>query len=318
MDEPLVSIVIPVYNAQSFLERCLVSCRQQSYRNIEIIMVNDGSTDHSPELCRKYARMDRRFVFVSQKNAGVSSARNTGIRNARGVYITFADSDDWLYKNAVREYVNRIGEDGTDLAVAGFTRIINSVGIPMADIREDLMMTREYFAGCMADSPADFYYGVVWNKLYRTDIIKSHYICFSRRLKWCEDFLFNLDYLRYAKSVSTIRTPLYYYVKRSGSICESQLSCTKTLAMKYELLRYYRDLYKAMNLYDENKLKINGFLFAYAHDGGESEYRRLRIGQVTGRLLPYKKVRLPVLSLLKKKTAEKKRATLLHAEIPFR
>jgi glycosyltransferase involved in cell wall biosynthesis len=321
MDEPLVSIIIPVYDAQCFLERCLVSCRQQTYRTIEIIMVDDGSTDHSAELCIKYAHSDSRFIFISQENGGVSHARNTGIRKAKGKYILFADSDDWLKSDAVFRYVERAENDGTDLVVAGFNRIINTTKIPMADIDADMVMAREDFAAYMADSPADFYYGVVWNKLYRADIVRSHHLYFSRHFKWCEDFLFNLDYLQYTETVSTIKMPLYYYVKRTGSICESQLTYAKTLSLKYELLGYYRNLYKSINLYKSNKLKINGFLFAYAHDGGESEYRKLKAGQVAvhaasgRRKIPGNKsdgvqLKMPVFSLLKKKAEKQK--TFLH------
>jgi glycosyltransferase involved in cell wall biosynthesis len=278
MNKPLVSIIIPVYNAEEYINRCLDSCCVQTYTNIEVLMINDGSSDSSEEICRKYSLKDKRFIILSQENKGVSEARNNGIIHAKGKYITFADSDDWLAPDAVSEYVERAAEDKTDFVIAGFLRVINDVTIPMSDIKEDLLITREHFAECMADAPADFYYGVVWNKMYRTEIIKQHHIFFSPRFKWCEDFLFNLEYLQYITNeycISTIKRPLYFYVKRLGSACESPLSYTKTFSMKYELLGYYRNLYKSINLYNDNKLKINTFLFAYAHDGGAAEYNRI-------------------------------------------
>ncbi|HAH61387.1 MAG TPA: glycosyl transferase family 2 [Treponema sp.] len=278
MTKPLVSIIIPVYNAEKYMNRCLDSCRAQTYGNIEVLMINDGSDDGSEEICRTYSRKDKRFITLSQENKGVSEARNNGIMHAKGKYITFADSDDWLAPDAVSEYVERAVEDKTDFVIAGFLRVINDVTIPMSDIKEDLLITREHFAECMADAPADFYYGVVWNKLYRAEIIKQHHIFFSPRFKWCEDFLFNLEYLQYITNeycISTIKKPLYFYVKRLGSACESPLSYTKTFSMKYELLGYYRNLYKSINLYNDNKLKINTFLFAYAHDGGLAEYNKI-------------------------------------------
>lgn len=281
MNKPLVSIIIPIYNAQDYLERCLASCCNQSFHSIEVLMINDGSTDRSEEICRQFTRDDNRFKLINQKNDGVSRARNTGIKNAQGTYLTFADSDDWLDKDAVKEYVERIENDHTDLAIAGFYRVINTIQIPMEDIGENLIMTRKYFAGCMADSPADFYYGVVWNKMYRTEIIKAHHLFFSPRFKWCEDFLFNLEYLQYTEKISTLKEHLYYYVKRIGSVCESQLTYTRTISLKYELLCYYRNLYKSINIYNDNKLKINGFLFAYAHDSGETEYRKLHAEQIS-------------------------------------
>jgi glycosyltransferase involved in cell wall biosynthesis len=278
MTKPLVSIIIPIYNAEEYMCRCLDSCSAQVYRNIEVLMVNDGSTDNSEKICQKYSQADKRFITISQENKGVSEARNNGIMHTKGKYITFADCDDWLAPDAVSEYMERALEDKTDFVIAGFQRVIKDIAIPMGDIKEDLLITREHFAECMADAPADFYYGVVWNKLYRSEIIKSHHIFFSPRLKWCEDFLFNLEYLQYITNeycISTIKKPLYFYVKRSGSACESPLSYTKTFSMKYELLGYYRNLYKSINLYNDNKIKINTFLFAYAHDGGIPEYNKI-------------------------------------------
>jgi glycosyltransferase involved in cell wall biosynthesis len=278
MTQPLVSIIIPVYNAVEYMSRCLDSCRDQTYKSIEIIIVDDGSKDNSAETGRMYSQKDKRFIVITQENKGVSEARNNGIMHAKGEYITFADSDDWLAPDAISEYVERAQEDKTDLVIAGFLRVINDVHIPMGDIKEDLLITREHFAERMADAPADFYYGVVWNKLYRTEIIKKHTIFFSPKFKWCEDFLFNLEYLQFITNeycISTIKRPLYFYVKRLGSVCESPMSYAKTLSMKYELLGYYRNLYKSINLYNDNKLKINTFLFAYAHDGGLIEYNKI-------------------------------------------
>jgi Glycosyltransferases involved in cell wall biogenesis len=278
MTKPLVTIIIPVYNAEEYLCRCLDSCSAQTYRSFEVLMIDDGSTDSSGNICASYSQNDKRFITIHQENKGVSEARNNGIMHARGKYITFADSDDWYTPDAVAEYVERVTEDKTDFAIAGFFRIINDVSIPMCGIKEDLLITREHFAECMADSPADFYFGVVWNKLYCTEIIKQHHIFFSPRFKWCEDFLFNLEYLQYITNeycISTIKKPLYNYVKRRGSACDSPRAYTKTFSMKYELLGYYRNLYKSINLYNDNKLKINTFLFAYAHDGGAAEYNKI-------------------------------------------
>ncbi len=275
LNEPLVSIIIPVYNAQCYLERCLVALMRQTYRNLEIIMVDDGSTDHSPEICTKYLNRDNRFRLITQKNSGVSRARNKGIRMATGKYIMFSDSDDWFRSDAVRKFVERAESDGSDMVVSGFNRIINTVKIPMATIKRNSVMTREEFAGEMADSPADFYFGVLWNKCYRTSIIKGKHIYCSPRYRWCEDFLFNLEYMQYTRKISVINDHLYYYVKRLGSICESQIKFSTMIAFKMQLLGYYRALYKSINLYDDNKFKINSYLFAYAHDSGTNEYNQM-------------------------------------------
>lgn len=278
MSAPLVSVIVPIHDARAYMRRCLDSLAAQTCKDIEIILIDDGSSDGSLEICGEYSARDSRFKTESQAHKGVSKARNRGLVMARGKYITFADSDDYLAPFAIEEYVSRAEEMGADLVAAAFTRVINDVMIPLGDIKEDLLMTREHFACRMADAPADFYYGVVWNKLYRAEIIKKRHLYFSPRLKWCEDFLFNLEYLRYINAeycVATIKKPLYFYVKRLGSACDNPMPYTKMLALKYELLGYYRNLYISMNLYNDNKLKINKFFFAYARDGGSAEYNKI-------------------------------------------
>jgi glycosyltransferase involved in cell wall biosynthesis len=290
MSEPLVSIIIPVYNAEKYVRKCLDSCRTQTYKNIEVIMVNDGSTDRSAEICRTYASEDSRFVLVSQENAGPASARNKGIKKAAGSYIAFADSDDWLRKNAIAQYVASAENNGASLVVARFVRVINrqdtDAHIPLGSIHSSKKMTRDEYVKEMAKAPADFYYGVIWNKLYRADVIRKHYIFFPPKLSWCEDLVFNLDYLRYMQetdSVASIAMPLYYYLKRPGSICGSPKTYRNAWALKVELFEKYQKLYKSS---DEGKhywlskigtlLSQSRFIFSYAHDDGEMEFRKER------------------------------------------
>lgn len=272
--EPLVSIIIPIYNAQSTLERCLVSIRQQSWTNIEVILVDDGSTDHSAAICHKFTTKDFRFKYIYKTNSGVSETRNKGIAAASGEWIQFIDSDDWIPKEATETFVNAALISSCDMVISSFYRLIDKVKIQMGSINGNWIMTRESFASCMSDAPANFYYGVLWNKLYKAEIIHKNQIECSPHFKWCEDFLFNLEYLQFVSNVAIIDEPLYYYVKREDSITESQLTWLKTLNLRRELLVRYRELYKSLDLYNENKLKINSFLFAVATDTGESEYRK--------------------------------------------
>lgn len=120
MKQPLISIVIPVYNVGSYLSPCLNSILGQTYKNIEIILVNDGSTDGSQDLCRTYARKDQRIILIEQSNQGLSAARNAGLRIARGAYITFLDSDDYLLGNALEVMCRYIEKYQADLCICGF------------------------------------------------------------------------------------------------------------------------------------------------------------------------------------------------------
>ena len=124
MSDPLVSIIIPVYNAVPYLAECLESVRRQRYENIEILLVNDGSSDSSLHLCEMYARIDPRIRVVDKPNGGVSSSRNLAIGQARGEFLQFADSDDWLDRNATRLLVERALETNADLVISHFCRVI--------------------------------------------------------------------------------------------------------------------------------------------------------------------------------------------------
>lgn len=116
-NKPLVSIIVPIYNAEKYLDKCLSSLIQQTYNNIEILLVNDGSKDESETICLKYLQIDDRVHYFYQPNSGVSQARNKGLHNARGEYFLFVDSDDWLAENAVDEFVRIALEEAADVTI---------------------------------------------------------------------------------------------------------------------------------------------------------------------------------------------------------
>lgn len=267
--EPLVSMIIPIYNAQKSLERCLASIRHQTFRNFEVIMVNDGSQDHSVEICRKYAAMDSRFRLLDKENSGVSDSRNQGIRQARGKYLQFADSDDWLAKNAIEALVGAAEKSGADMVIAHFNRVIGKKIYIKGHIKKEGLLTREQFAEEMMKAPANFYYGVLWNKLYRQDIIRKDQILCPIDLNWCEDFLFNMEYLREVRCVYALPVPVYYYVKTKGSLVSSQTNLKQTMRTKKILFGYYKELYQSMDLYEDNQLRIQMFLIEVARDMGK-------------------------------------------------
>ena len=122
--EPLVSIVIPVYNAGAHLARCIESVRRQTWQNLQVVLVNDGSTDASAEVCRMYARVDGRIHLIDKPNAGVSAARNDGLAAAKGEYIQFVDSDDYLPEDATQLLVDRARETGCDLVIGAYFRVV--------------------------------------------------------------------------------------------------------------------------------------------------------------------------------------------------
>lgn len=208
---PVVSLIIPVYHAEKYLRRCLDSALQQTFSDMEIIAVNDGSEDASLEICREYEAKDSRFHVLDKENTGVSDSRNRAIAMAQGEYLQFLDSDDWLAPDATESLVYAARKYDCDLVIADFYRVDGTVFTEKQHIRERGLLTREQYAEYMMQEPADFYYGVLWNKLYRRSVIEEHQIRMNPELRWCEDFLFNLSYIRYAERFTAIQTPIYYY-----------------------------------------------------------------------------------------------------------
>ena len=197
---PTVSIIVPVYNAQEYLRRCVDSILGQEYQDFELLLMDDGSTDGSAEICDSYAQADSRVRTVHKENTGVSDTRNQAISQARGTYLQFLDSDDWITPDATKLLVRTAEENGCDLVIADFYRVVGERVSQKGDIDEDGVLTREEFAAHMMENPADFYYGVLWNKLYRRSIVEEHELCMDTKISWCEDFMFNLEYIRWAKA----------------------------------------------------------------------------------------------------------------------
>ena len=266
MAQPLVSIIVPVYNGEKTIERCLRSIQNQSYSNIEVLVVNDGSSDHTERIIRKYAQRDSRFRYIEKENSGVSDSRNVAMAEAKGDYFQFVDGDDWLVKQATEEFVNTALTYGCDMVISDFYRVCGRRIYTKGHIDAGPVITRMKYAEYMMEAPANFYYGVLWNKFFRADIIRTFALKCSLQLDWCEDFQFNLEYLQYVGKVGVIRKPLYYYVKTKGSLVDTQVNFQQSIRTKRILFDHYRDLYKAIDVYEENKLRIQMFYLSFAHD----------------------------------------------------
>lgn len=267
---PNVSIIVPVYNAEKFIGRCIDSILGQEYTDFELLLVDDGSWDTSGSICDEYASRDPRVHVTHKENSGVSNTRNFAISQARGNYLQFVDSDDWLTPDATRLLVRSAEEFRCDMVISDFYRVIGERVSHKGDIEEDGIMSREEFAACMMDRPADFYYGVLWNKLYRREIVERYHLRMDAKISWCEDFMFNLEYIRHAESFYALRTPVYYYVKTKGSLASQGMSITKTIKMKLMVFEYYNNFYKNVldeEEYEKNQLQVYRFLVDYAKDG---------------------------------------------------
>lgn len=264
---PLVTIIVPVYNAAASLLRCVDSICAQTYTNLEIILVDDGSTDDSLNLCRQCAYRDGRVSVLTQSNSGVSAARNNAIDIASGKYVQFVDSDDWIDEHMTQLLVDRAERKKADLVICHYCRVDGEKIIVHGFLQNTACMDRLTFAKHLMQQPSSFYYGVMWNKLYRRDVIAKHRIFFREQLDWCEDFLFNLTYILSGNRFCAIQTPLYYYVKNDKSLTATTLTPLSSHAIRKQLFEYYKVFFRELGLFEENKKQIYKYLMSSAKDG---------------------------------------------------
>ena len=218
-NKPFVSIVVPVYNVEKFLNQCIDSIINQEYKNFEIILVDDGSTDNSGVICDKYAQKYDWIHVFHKKNSGLGLTRNYGIQHANGKYIMFVDSDDFLGATSLKKLVLPLNEKKYDTVIGGFTRV-NDAG--KISLRKEYNSTsffnekvkNEVMEKMLGNSPRknDSIKMSVWNNLYSLKLIKQNHLRFVSERKYIsEDIVWDLDYFQYSKSVKIISSAEYYY-----------------------------------------------------------------------------------------------------------
>lgn len=266
---PKLSLIVPVYNGEAVIERCINSILNQDYEDYEAIFLDDGSKDRSLFLLEEYAKKDARIKVISKENTGVSDTRNRGIQEAKGTYIQFMDCDDWLSDVAMKSLVKAMEESDSDLVVADFYRVVGKNVSRKGSINQKETLSLQEYAEWMMESPSDYYYGVLWNKLYKKEIIDTYHIQMDPSLSFCEDFVFNLEYLIHCKNITPLQIPIYYYVKTDGSLVSQNLNIPSIVKMKTNIYEYYNNFFK--NILDEKqyaneRLNIARFFISAASD----------------------------------------------------
>lgn len=214
-----VSIIVPIYNAERYISNCIYSILQQTYTNIEVILVNDGSQDNSLYICEQFKKIDNRIIILNKKNGGVSSARNEGIRIATGKYIQFVDSDDTLELDFVEKLIQNIKFWNAELIICGYNIIENKKNVSYEEDLDSIYdnviaFTKENFIenfGTMLLDYKNISLGSPWNKLFIREIIVENSIKFPENIHYGEDLLFNLQYFRYCNKLIYIKKKLYNY-----------------------------------------------------------------------------------------------------------
>ena len=210
----LVSIIIPVFNSENYLDRCINSVLNQTYDNLDVILVNDGSTDNSLKICKKYELKDKRVTVINQNNLGVSSARNAGIGIAKGKFIQFVDSDDFIEPEMTEIMVSIINKDHSDIVICGLKRISKDIArIKRLPCRGKFSI--EIFIAKSSEVICDNIIGSPCNKLYKQEIINNNNIRYDYSVHFAEDLIFNYNYFRNTNTLSIIGEPLYNYAYSS-------------------------------------------------------------------------------------------------------
>lgn len=223
MEDPKISLIIPVYNAEEYLPRCIDSILNQSYKNLEIILVDDGSKDGSGKMCDDFALKDPRIVVVHQLNGGASSARNHGLDIASGELIAFVDSDDFIHPDMYRVLHQALVQDNADIAQCSFINVEDSEMILPETIQQSEIIDKLEAARRISYEYPLFYI-VVWNKIYRRSIFRDIRFPLS---KMYEDEFLSLKLFFETNRISVVNTPLYYYYQSPVSVMRGSFSKQK-------------------------------------------------------------------------------------------
>ena len=247
----LISVIVPVYNTEKYLKKCLDSIINQTYKELEIILIDDGSTDGSEKICDEYAKKDNRVRVIHKVNEGVSIARINGVEQATGEYITFVDSDDYISNNAVEILVNQQIKTSSDLIIGQFYEIINGK-IVEPDVKPNLgeynksdinkFLEKNFLIDKTTFSEGMM--GYLWGKLYKKVFLEKA-IQTGKDLFFAEDKLILFNVLISINSMAVISNRIYYYVRREGSATKSY---NRKIWENYDLF------FKRLAKLDENKL----------------------------------------------------------------
>lgn len=211
---PLISVIVPIYNVEKYLARCVDSIVNQTYKNLEIILVDDGSPDRCPQMCDDYAEKDGRIKVVHKKNGGLSDARNAGMAVATGKYISFIDSDDYVSDDFFECLLDVMNKENSDIAECSVVKLYEDNRFD--EFSDDLSVktydTQDAMSALIAENP---FHQHVWNKLYKTELIKDIPYAVG---KLNEDEFWTYQVFGRANKVSKLNKTMYYYFQRNSSI----------------------------------------------------------------------------------------------------
>lgn len=276
MHNEMISVIVPCYNLAQYTRKCIDSILNQTYRNLEVIVVDDGSTDETPQILQEYAENDARIVFIQQKNQGAGIAINYAISIAKGEYITFVDNDDWIEKSMYEKLYAALIDNQADMAVCNYNLVYEEhTEFCYSKMRNEVVNVYDdvygYFSRyCACPKPNNY----TWTRLYRAEIIRNSDVRFEY-FPMGADTLFNFKLLPLLKRVAFVEDGLYNYVQRKSS-------SVYTSAKKHNIAQVYADGFEALaDYYEERGYKeFCGVLSIHAYTRLRSIYFYSRIAGV--------------------------------------
>lgn len=265
MDE-LISVIVPIYNVEKQLKRCINSIINQTYKNIQILLIDDGSKDSSGKICDDFSKYDTRIVVLHQDNVGVSAARNKGIELAKGRYICFIDSDDYIEKNYIEELYQLMRDEKIDLGICDLNYKYTNKEDCWSTVGEKTINLKNVSEEIFWELNEKYLLYGPYNKIFKSSIIKKQKIKFIKEMSYGEDLIFNLSYLQYVKIIKTTNQTRYNYIA----------DIDNSLANKYRADRFktgkiiFEELYKFFEingmLSEKSKKYLYGRIFDDAYN----------------------------------------------------
>lgn len=261
MDE-LISVIVPIYNVEKQLKRCINSIINQTYKNIQILLIDDGSKDSSGKICDDFSKYDTRIVVLHQDNAGVSATRNKGIELAEGKYICFIDSDDYIEENYIEELYHLMRDEKIDLGICDLNYKYTNKEDCQSTVGKKTINLKNVSEEIFLELNEKYLLYGPYNKIFKSSIIKKQKIRFIKEMSYGEDLIFNLRYLQYVKIIKTTNQTRYNYIADTDN----------SLANKYRADRFktgkiiFEELYKFFEINGMLSEKSKKYLYGRVFD----------------------------------------------------